>query len=368
MTGHRFVRAAAALLVGVALLPGARPAYAADDDLRWAVQPSAASGPTDRSQFGYDLAPGQHIDDRVAITNLSRRTLTFTVYATDAATTADGSFTLLPGSRPAADLGTWIGLPRKQHTLRAGQRVVLPFRLTVPENATAGDHAAGILASVVDRRLDGQGQQVAVDRRVAARVYLRVTGPVNPAVQITALRTAYDNPLLPFARGPLTVAYRVRNTGNVRVSGTVAVRGTGLLDVPLSVTRRRDLPELLPGAEVELTERIDGTIPAGLVTGSVTVDAVTSEGALPAQIRTAPVWTVPWTALLVAALLAGAVVVLRTRRSRRAGRSGNAALDGTAASDAVLDGTAASDAGRAEAAASESAAPVDRKPAVTTPR
>ncbi|HEX8627234.1 MAG TPA: DUF916 domain-containing protein [Catenuloplanes sp.] len=324
MTTHRCRPVATALVAGFAalFLVGPAPAYAADDELRWAVQPSGPQGPGERSRFGYDLAPGQRLDDRVAITNLSRRPLTFTVYATDATTTTDGSFTLLPASRPATDAGAWIGLPRKQHTARPGQRIVLPFRLTVPANATAGDHAAGILASVVERRVDGQGQQVNVDRRVAARVYLRVTGPVRPAVQITTVRTAFDNPLLPFARGPMTVTYRVRNTGNVRVTGALSVRATGLFGVPLSGTGRRELPDLLPGAEVELAQRVDGTFPAGLVTGSVALAAADRVGRLPTQTRAAAVWTVPWTFVLVLTLMAVLVGVRAHRRRRATARAG----------------------------------------------
>lgn len=329
MTSTRLTRAVVILLAGAALLPLPAPAAAraAADDFTWTVQPSGPTGPTERSQFVYDLRPGQRIDDHVAVTNLSKKALVLTAYATDAATTADGAFTLLPASRAAGDAGRWIALPKKQYTVGPGKRLILPFRLTVPKGASPGDHAAGVIASVTERRADGSGQQVNVDRRVAARVYLRVIGPVVPAVQITAVRTTFANPLVPFTRGSASVTYRIRNTGNVRVGGPVTVRTTGPFGVGLSGSGRRQLPDLLPGAEVELTDRLERVVPAAMITGTVTLDAVTSEGQLPAQTRTATVWSIPWTGL--ALVLLAALAAARRFRSRRAsgmlpGRSGPA--------------------------------------------
>lgn len=339
MTRTRRAPAVAIIAACAALVPLPVPAgaHAAADEFSWTVQPSGPKGPSERSQFAYDLRPGQRIDDHVAITNLSKAPLTLTAYATDAATTADGAFTLLPASQSAGDAGRWIALPRKAYTVKPGKRLILPFRLTVPKGASPGDHAAGVIASVTERRADGSGQQVNVDRRVAARVYLRVIGPVLPAVQITAVRTEFDNPVLPFTRGAATVTYRVRNAGNVRVGGPVTVRATGLFGVGLSGERRRQLPDLLPGVEVELTDRIDGVLPAAMITGAVSLDAQSSEGPLPTRAASATVWSVPWTALLLAALVA--LAAFRRIRSRRAsgarpGRSGSASTGPASAADA----------------------------------
>ncbi|MEV4626554.1 DUF916 domain-containing protein [Micromonospora sp. NPDC049523] len=292
------------------------PAGSAPEEFRWAVQPSSATAPTGRNQFIYDLGPGQQVDDHVAITNLSAKPLTFTVYATDAFTATDGAFALLPASQPAKDAGTWVGFDRKPLTIKPGQRVIVPFRLAVPANAAPGDHAAGVVASVAEQRVDAEGQRVNVDRRVAARIYLRVGGPVTAAAEVESAQVTYDNPVLPFTRGPMTITYRVRNTGNIRVNGKVRLRATGLLGLPLGGTQQLDLPELLPGAQVTLTRRLDGVLPAGLVTGVVEVDPSTSQGALPQTTRTSSVLAPPWT-LLYLVLLVLAVVGARWWRRRR---------------------------------------------------
>lgn len=61
----------------------------------------------------------------------------------------------------------------------AGKRADIPFEFKVPANATPGDHIGGLVASVRQTEESADGQRPEVERRVAARVYLRVTGPVQ---------------------------------------------------------------------------------------------------------------------------------------------------------------------------------------------
>ncbi|MGI5149518.1 WxL protein peptidoglycan domain-containing protein [Plantactinospora sp. CA-294935] len=319
MTAPRPRRVVAALVVAMTLSAAVSgPAGAAPgDEFRWTVEPDAAAGADPRGQFSYDLAPGQQRDDRVVVTNRSSEPLTFTVYATDASTSTDGAFALPPASQPARDVGAWVDLGRQTRTLRPGERIVLPFRVTVPRNATPGDHAAGIVASVAEQRTDAEGQRVNVERRVGARIYLRVNGPLAPLVDVESVQVSYASPAVPFARGPATITYRLRNPGNVRVAGTARLRITGLFGIPLSGGQDVTLPELLPGARVTLVRRIDGVLPAGMVTATVRVDATSSEGVLPAVTRTGTIWTVPWTLLYLLVVIGAVLALLWWRRRRR---------------------------------------------------
>ncbi|MDW5322233.1 WxL protein peptidoglycan domain-containing protein [Plantactinospora sp. KLBMP9567] len=323
MTASRPRRVVAALTVAITLSTAVSgPAGAAPgDEFRWTVEPAAVAGTSPRGQFRYDLGPGQQHDDRVVVTNRSARALTFTVYATDASTSTDGAFALPPASQPAHDVGAWVDLGRQTRTLRPGERIVLPFRVTVPRNATPGDHAAGIVASVAEQRTDAEGQRVSVERRVGARIYLRVNGPLAPMVDVESVQVSYANPAVPFARGPATITYRLRNPGNVRVGGAARLRTTGLFGVPLSGGQDVTLPELLPGARVTLVHRVDGVLPAGMVTATVRIDATSSEGALPTVTRSGTAWTVPWT-LLYLLVVVGAVLALLWWRRRRRGAAG----------------------------------------------
>ncbi|MFY1623302.1 WxL protein peptidoglycan domain-containing protein [Micromonospora sp. WMMD723] len=283
--------------------PGPAAGAAETGAARWAVQPSSAKGPTGRNYFIYDLAPGSTLTDHVGVTNLGDGPVTFDVYGTDAYTSTDGAFALLPADRPATDVGSWIRVDRREWTIPAGKRVDIPFRLTVPANATPGDHTGGVIGAVARVRTTADGQRVLVDQRLAARVYLRVTGPVRPAVTVEAVDVSYDNPVNPFGGGDLVVRYRLRNDGNVRVggSGTVTVRAP--FGREQARTAPTDLPELLPGATFTVTERITGVPPLLRLTAEVDIAATSTDTALPPVVRTAGVWAPPW---LLLALLAGA--------------------------------------------------------------
>ena len=149
---------------------------------RFSVQPSGPKGPTGRNHFIYDVAPGSTLFDYVGVTNLSDRPLTFQVYATDAFTTVDGAFSLLPANQEPTDVGSWTRVEQQSVTVKPGKRADIRFEITVPTNATPGDHIGGVIAAVRQSGVTADGQQVQVDRRVAARVYLRVTGDVAPAL------------------------------------------------------------------------------------------------------------------------------------------------------------------------------------------
>ncbi|GIJ48958.1 hypothetical protein Val02_58440 [Virgisporangium aliadipatigenens] len=289
------MRAGSAVLLLLVLLFPASPALA--DDTGWAVQP--AGGTAGRSHFVYDLVPGQVVDDVVRVSNRSSSAQTFTVYATDAYTTVDGAFDLLPASRRPTDVGAWIAFGQRAYTVEGGASLDIPFRLTVPTNAAPGDHAGGVLASLVTTRTGGDGQRVNVDRRIAARVYLRVAGDPRPALKVEGMRVSYDNPPHPFSGGTMTVTYDLRNTGNLRLSGVARVRLTGPFGVGLGATRDIAVPELLPGARITVTETVRGIAPAGYVTAAATVVARD----VPVTTSKTSLWAVPWTVLGVAVLL-----------------------------------------------------------------
>ena len=316
------VRAAATALLTAALLPAPAQAAPGDTDLRWSVQPSTAKGPDGRDYFLRRAGPGEQLTDHVGITNLTKRPLTFTVYGTDAFTTADGAFGLLPAAQAPTDVGSWITLARSSYTVPANTRLDVPFRLSVPANATPGDHAGGIIASVAAAQTDAKGQRVLVDRRIAARVYLTVSGATAPTLTIDTVRLEYTQSANPTDGGAMTVSYRVRNTGNLRLSGAGAVRVTGPFGWELARTDPLPIPELLPGSSLTVTERIVGVQPTVRLAAQVSVEPATFDRKLPPVSRTTGVWAWPWALVAAIGLALGylAFRLIRRVRSRRAMR------------------------------------------------
>lgn len=302
----------------VALLLAPAPVLA-KDDVRWSVQPSTAKGPDGRNYIIRRAAPGERLTDHVGIANLTARPLTFAVYGTDAHTTEDGSFALLPSTSRSADLGSWISLGAERYTVPANTRLDVPFAVTVPATATPGDHAGGVVASIAQEKTDASGRKVLVDQRVAARVYLTVAGAARPALSIDTVRVAYTQSANPADGGAMTVRYLVRNTGNLRLSGTGSVRVTGPFGWELARTGTMPIPELLPGGSITITERVVGLQPAVRLAAEVDVEPADFARKLPPVSRSTGVWAWPWALIAVLAVAAGYVagrLVIRARRRR----------------------------------------------------
>lgn len=314
---HRGVPALLALLLAALLAPAPAHAAPGGDDVRWSVQPSTANGPDGRDYVIRRAAPGEKLTDHVGISNLTTRPLKFSVYGTDAYTTADGSFALLPAADEPGDVGAWITLGAKEYTVPPNTRLDVPFTITVPAGATPGDHAGGVVASLAEERTDARGQKVLVDRRVAARVYLTVAGAVAPTLTIDSVRLEYAQSANPVDGGAMTVRYQVRNSGNLRLSGTGSIRVTGPFGWRLAGTEGMPIPELLPGGTITVTERILGVQPTVLLAAHVDVEPDNFGRKMPAISRTTSVWAWPWAlvGLLAAALLHLAFRLVRRRRA-----------------------------------------------------
>ncbi|MFB6842369.1 WxL protein peptidoglycan domain-containing protein [Streptomyces sp. NPDC056361] len=334
MTPPRPARRAGALLTALLVLllacagiPHATAAVPADggqNDRKavFGVQPSGPRKPDQRPHFSYGVTGGAGIRDRIALWNYGSRPLTLDVYASDAVNTVDGGFDLLPAGTEPTDAGSWIKLAKNKVTIPPKGRVIVPFTLTVPSKATPGDHTGGIVASLSGTGKDARGNQVRLDQRVGARVYLRVAGTIRPELTVDGVRAEYHGSLNPFATGRATVTYTVRNTGNVRLGARQAVRVNGLFGSSVIASGARDLGELLPGSALTVTAEADGVAPLLHASAVVSVQpVVTRDGVdprLPSLTRSVPLWTVPWTALgLLLLLVAG---LLWRRRARRNGR------------------------------------------------
>ncbi|MFI6823147.1 WxL protein peptidoglycan domain-containing protein [Micromonospora sp. NPDC050187] len=337
------MRLLAAIATGLALLgavpvPTAKapepsastsPAPSAPSAVTWGVAPSSATEPNGRAAFGYKLDPGATLTDHVAVTNHSTRPLTLNLYASDAFTTAQGGFDLLAGGRQPTDVGAWVRLTRSALTIPSTSRLVVPFTLTVPTNATPGDHAGGIVASLAATAADAQGNQVAVDHRVGARIYLRVTGELQPALVVEELRVRHTGSRNPVVGGTLTATFTVRNTGNVRLTGRPTLGVAGPFGLGRRTVDTPALPEILPGGELTTTVRMTGVPPLVRLSASaaVTPDAVGDQVLdPPPAVDTAQVavWAVPWpqlALLTLVALVGWALVAARRRRARQTARA-----------------------------------------------
>lgn len=324
-TRNRAVRGLLAAAVPFLLMAGtAAPAAAQTDSedtgtVTWSVRPADESGEDGRSWVEQELDPGETALEYMAIRNLSDQEVTFRISAADAYFQENGRFSMLPSDQASTDAGLWIDAP-DEATVGAQETVLVPFTTTVPENATPGDHAAGIAASVLSEQVGADGATVGVESRVGFRVMTRVTGELLPAASLEAVASSYDMSWNPLTPGTAQVTFEVVNTGNTRLLVTGAVTAGGH-EVEFPGAEAID-QELLPGDRRSFTVTIEDVWPLVYVPGSLEVTpTVVGEGentAVDAATADAGFWAVPWPQLIA---LAGIVLLVGSgmwgrRRSR----------------------------------------------------
>ncbi|MFE1949369.1 WxL protein peptidoglycan domain-containing protein [Streptomyces sp. NPDC059524] len=307
-------RAVLLLLLLGCLLSGA-PAQAADNG-SWSVFPYATELAR-RPYFHLSADPGDTLRDRVVVANKTARPLTFRLYAADAYNTArDGGFAVRTRKEKQRGVGVWARPARTRVTVPPRGRVTVPITIKVPERAEPGDHPGAIVA--LDERVDrGDGSlALGVQRAVAARVYLRVSGPTMPAISVEQVKVEHSRPMVP-GTGPSTavISYTLRNRGNVTLDPSVRLHAGGLFGRTLLARSLSGTPaELLPGQRVRLTTRWNGA--PQFDRGDITLTASARETRESASVS---YLALPWVFVLVVAalLVTGATLTVRARRSRR---------------------------------------------------
>lgn len=316
------------LLAPASAVAADRPGRPGAGRVTFGLQPATRGRPDDRPAFRYSVTPGARLTDQVAVRNLSDVPATFAVYATDALNLQDGGFGLLPRRSRPQDVGRWLSVggpgSRGSVTVRPRSEVVLPLSLRVPPNAQPGDHTGGVIVSLATRGRRGS-TDVVLDQRVAARVFIRVSGPLRPALAVTPVRGTYHGTWNPFARGRSVVTYTVTNTGNVNLGGRQRIVVRGPVGPGQAATAVADLGLLLPGGSARFTAVVPSTTPMVRERATVSLTPLVQVGDQVPGLRTysgsASFWAVPWAAAGVLLLLLGlASTALLLRRGRRGGR------------------------------------------------
>lgn len=301
---------------------GVVPPAAAEDTIGISARPGNAEGVADgRTRFSFQTETGARIDDYFLVSNTGNVEQIFTVLATDAFNDEDGEFSLLATSEEPAGIGHWVtfenGSNRIEFTLAPGENRLLPFSVDVPENATPGDHAGGLLASVVT-----PGAEVTLDRRVGTRLYARVAGQLQPQLSISALDAEYLGDWWNPFDGTVRMYYTVRNVGNVALATNTSFGVDTWFAAAAAGPSGDGLPEILPGGARNVTVDVPGVAAllylAPWVELKPFVDSPDPENALPVvpSSRSAFLLAVPWPLLILLAVVAAGLMFNGWRRRR----------------------------------------------------
>ncbi|MBD3943436.1 DUF916 domain-containing protein [Microbacterium sp. NEAU-LLC] len=321
-----FAAVAVALVIALPAAPAmaAAPvsAAAAPDasDVNWTVRTESNNFGADRTNYGYTIDPGGSLTDGIVVANHGDQPVDLKVYAADGFTSDDGALSLVVAGEESKAVGAWITPGQDTVTLAAGATASIPFTVSIPDDATPGDYAGGIVTSLTVPDADSG---VNVDRRLGIRVTLRVGGELAPALAVEDLSVSWNGGLNPFAGGDATLTYTLHNTGNAAISADPSSTVGGVFGLLATEAPAADaIPELLPGESLTQTVVVPNVPPLFALLASTAVTPVVTDAAGSrspiAEVSAAGVGAaVPWMLLIVVALVAATVVLVLRRRGRR---------------------------------------------------
>ena len=312
----------AALLAVIGLVgPGISSASAADQDVSWAVRTSSNDFGAGRQNYSYTLGPGGKLKDGLVVVNHGKKPLTLKVYAADGFTTGAGQLDLALAAKKPKGVGSWLHTARSSVTVNAGKTVTVPFTVSLPADATPGDHVGGIVTSLAQ---PDEAEGINVDRRLAVKVRLRVAGDLKPTLAVERLHVDYSGTANPLGSGDATLSYTIHNTGNAILVAKQKASVAG----PFGLMRASaeaidDSPELLPGDTWKVSVPVHGVAPTVALRPQVVLTPIVTDASgtvtpLATVTTTGHGWAIPWSLLVLLVVLAAlGFAAVRARKQSR---------------------------------------------------
>jgi hypothetical protein len=193
--------------------------------------------------------PGTTISGDFTLINEQNTTQTF--YASAQNFEAQGESGTPNFSDSKEGLASWVKVEGKV-TLKPGERVKVPYTITVPKDADAGGHFAAIFLSTVEP--NNTGATLAVGAKVGMLILLRVAGDIKEGGGLLSFGLKEGGHFSTTL--PINFVYRFNNSGNDRVNpvGTISIRDMIGLEAA-NLNANPSVGNILPGS----TRRFDIT-------------------------------------------------------------------------------------------------------------
>jgi hypothetical protein len=141
-------------------------------------------------------------------------------------------------------LATWIKL-EPSVTLKKGERIKVPYTITVPQDAYAGGHYASIFLSTVPPSLE-EGQ-VSVGAKMGMLILLKVSGSIKEEGGLLTFQIKEGKKVVQSL--PIDFEYRFSNKGNDRAKpeGNIVIRNMFGME-SASIDANKSLGNVLPNS------------------------------------------------------------------------------------------------------------------------
>lgn len=280
--------------------------------ITWSMSPLTDQSPTSKQWLELSLEPGQTSAQQLQIKNHSEQPATFGLQAADGYFTETGRFNMLDSEEASSAAGTWIEI-QDEVTVAPKSSETVSFTVTVPHNATPGDHAAGVASVISSVGQSAEGASVGLESRIGFRVMTRVEGQLAPALELAEIDAKYSQSWNPFAPGQIAVDFQLSNGGNVQLDPH-----TSLTTVMQGQTPALQSSSLLPGDSARVVATLERAWPIVLSPLSLQVSGSDASGQQQVLLSERVwVWTLPLPQLLILCGVLLCVLGLRHRKSKQ---------------------------------------------------
>jgi hypothetical protein len=207
--------------------------------------------------FSLTVIAGKSYVESVSIANCTATKQKFWLYAADAYTLPKGgSFAVEPLNHRMRDVGTWVSQLPTQLVIPALEQANLRFVIQIPDNATPGVHAGGIVVESQTPHLFQVNPSLRIKSytQLFSRVYLTVEGQISPGFAVSGITVSHPVPPVPLlTKRSGAIAFTVSNTGNVIIAPQAKVTVSGMFGTSFSKTYPIT-GQILPGSHAQLAE------------------------------------------------------------------------------------------------------------------
>ncbi len=220
---HRYLRCCCAIALALLFcaLWGGGVTAASEATATFSLRPAQSdpARPATKGYFILDATVGRVIEDAVVVRNSGAAAGTVRLFAVDAVTGQNTGATFPSDTDPRRDVGNWLQISRTELTLQPDEEQTVAFTVTVPADASVGEHLGGLVAldTVIKQGAPGT-LRIDTQTRMVTAVQVNLPGPTIE--RLTVGGVSVGGPA-----GKQLLLLDLRNDGNTMVKpvGTLIV-------------------------------------------------------------------------------------------------------------------------------------------------
>lgn len=201
---HKYKLFAVALISLTGVFVYAAKSVIAQDALTLSVSPPL---------FELSANPGDSLTNSIRLTNLSDESKTIFVDKRNFTALGEEGGVDLTEDDTGYSLASWVDIDRETATVGANQSEVFNFTINVPSNAEPGGHFGSIVFRTETGSLEDGQAGAAVGQEIGSLLLVRIAGDVEESIEVISFESERGF----YEKGPVVLANRVKNTGNVHI-------------------------------------------------------------------------------------------------------------------------------------------------------